>query len=59
MTDLEKAIEKLKFEYSLSSGQRVAKTVLAAIAGIAASAAVGNAFNASVKAIRENRTTIS
>lgn len=52
MNDLEKAIENLKFEHSLSGGQRVAKTILAMIAGLAASAAAGNAFNASVKAIR-------
>jgi F0F1-type ATP synthase membrane subunit c/vacuolar-type H+-ATPase subunit K len=58
MTDLETAIENLKFEYSLSDGQRIAKTILVAFAGLAASAAAGNVFNASVKAIRNSKTTV-
>lgn len=58
MNDLEKAIENLKFEHSLSVGQRAIKAVFTGIVGLMAAAAAGDAFNRSVKAIRNRNTTV-
>lgn len=57
MTELEKAIEELKFEYSMSKGQRASKAAIVAFAGVVMSAVVGNVFNMSVKAIRNHKAS--
>lgn len=56
MNDLERAIEQLKFEMSLSKSQKAGKMVLGLVASILATAMTAAAFDGAVKAIRNRKS---